>query len=204
MDKKFLKPTIKTKQKPPIRKKSLREYLELYSKFKLKVKTAKDMQLDSLPQLKNDLDNFRNQVEEITWTTTATLRQLVSETATHTIKTSHLLHFFVPRGDSVSGNRNSSYCTTNCTGEKGLWKLAADIATCLPENHWQNFLIPVYHRLYRLYELWKNGVCKTEQSKPILWEGTGIFKVLKKKRTRQNGRIGANAVCHFSSDNGCQ
>jgi peptidyl-prolyl cis-trans isomerase SurA len=42
---------------------SLREYLDLYLKFKLKVKTAKELKLDTLEQLKYDMMNFRKRLE---------------------------------------------------------------------------------------------------------------------------------------------
>jgi peptidyl-prolyl cis-trans isomerase SurA len=42
---------------------SLKEYLELYAKFKLKVKTAKELKLDTLDQLKYDMMNFRKRLE---------------------------------------------------------------------------------------------------------------------------------------------
>ena len=43
---------------------ALREYLDLYIKFKLKVKAAKEMRIDTLASLANDLQNFRTQIEE--------------------------------------------------------------------------------------------------------------------------------------------
>lgn len=45
-------------------KKSLEEYLDLYVKFKLKVRKAKDMQLDTIPQLKNELAGYRRQLAD--------------------------------------------------------------------------------------------------------------------------------------------
>ncbi len=41
---------------------SLEEYLELYIKFKLKVQKAKDMKLDTVPSLKNELMGYRQQL----------------------------------------------------------------------------------------------------------------------------------------------
>src|SRR5256885_1907972 len=43
---------------------ALREYLDLYIKFKLKVKAANDLRIDTLANIKNDLQNFRTQIEE--------------------------------------------------------------------------------------------------------------------------------------------
>ena len=45
------------------KEKSLKEYLELYSIFKLKVKAAKELKLDTLDQLKYDMMNFRIRLE---------------------------------------------------------------------------------------------------------------------------------------------
>jgi peptidyl-prolyl cis-trans isomerase SurA len=45
------------------KEKSMKEYLELYAKFKLKVKTAKELKLDTLEQLKYDMLNFRKRLE---------------------------------------------------------------------------------------------------------------------------------------------
>ena len=46
------------------KEKSLREYLDLYSNFKLKVKAAEELHIDTLPQIQYDIENFRHQVEE--------------------------------------------------------------------------------------------------------------------------------------------
>lgn len=45
------------------REKSLKEYLQLYSIFKLKVAAAKDLKLDTVSQLKYDMMNFRSRLE---------------------------------------------------------------------------------------------------------------------------------------------
>ncbi len=41
---------------------SLREYLDLYTKFKLKVQRARDMRLDTIVALKGELDGYRRQL----------------------------------------------------------------------------------------------------------------------------------------------
>ncbi len=45
-------------------KSSVTDYLELYTRFKLKVKAAYDMRLDTLPQLNSDLQSYKSQLEE--------------------------------------------------------------------------------------------------------------------------------------------
>lgn len=42
---------------------ALKEYLDLYTKYKLKVKCAKDLKLDTLAQFRYDLLNFRSRLE---------------------------------------------------------------------------------------------------------------------------------------------
>src|SRR6266705_911796 len=49
-----------TGEKPTER--SYRDYLELYIRYKLKVRAALDMQLDTLPNQRSELQNFRQQV----------------------------------------------------------------------------------------------------------------------------------------------
>ncbi|MBU6157390.1 MAG: peptidylprolyl isomerase [Bacteroidetes bacterium] len=44
--------------------KNIREYLDLYIKFKLKVQAAKDQKLDTLASIKNDVAGFRAQMAE--------------------------------------------------------------------------------------------------------------------------------------------
>ncbi|MEM9990290.1 MAG: peptidylprolyl isomerase [Bacteroidota bacterium] len=45
-------------------KASLQEYLDLYTKFKLKVHKAREMQLDTIPALKRELDGYRKQLAD--------------------------------------------------------------------------------------------------------------------------------------------
>lgn len=60
----FLRAYNKNKTAVSNREQSIREYLELYSNFKLKVKAAEDLKLDTIAQLHADLDNFKRQVAE--------------------------------------------------------------------------------------------------------------------------------------------
>jgi len=53
----------KTNQdKADFSEKSLREYLELYTNFKLKVQKARDMRLDTIASLKSELDGYKKQL----------------------------------------------------------------------------------------------------------------------------------------------
>lgn len=92
----FLRAYNKNKTPVADKEKSLREYLGLYSKFKLKVKAAIDLKIDSLQQLKYDLQNFRSQVEEGYMTDEKGMTALVDEAILRSQKDIHLLHFYVP------------------------------------------------------------------------------------------------------------
>src|SRR5687767_11447574 len=60
----FLRAYNKNKISSADKNTALREYLDLFIKFKLKVQAAYDMHLDTLPGLKSDLQNFRAQIVE--------------------------------------------------------------------------------------------------------------------------------------------
>lgn len=51
-------------EKADFSKASLQEYLDLYTNFKLKVKKAKDMKLDTISSLKQELDGYRRQLAD--------------------------------------------------------------------------------------------------------------------------------------------
>ncbi len=92
------------KNKTPVadKEKSLREYLDLYAKFKLKVKAAKELRLDTLQQLQYDVQNFRSQVEEGYLTDDNEVKRLQDEAFNRSQKDIHLLHFYIPISNKMS------------------------------------------------------------------------------------------------------
>jgi len=62
-----------------IDKKSLDEYLDLFINFKLKVKQAEELGLDTLTSFKNELNGYREQLAKPYFTDEATLNRLISE-----------------------------------------------------------------------------------------------------------------------------
>lgn len=91
----FLRAYNKNKTPVADKEKAYREYLDLYSKFKLKVKAAYEMKLDTLPSLKYDIQNFRSQVEESYLNDEGRVNMLVDEAFQRSQKDIHLLHFYV-------------------------------------------------------------------------------------------------------------
>lgn len=73
---------------------ALREYLELYIKFKLKVKAAKDMRIDTLTSLTTDLQNFRTQIEESYLNDESQVNALAQEAFNRSQKDVHVAYQF--------------------------------------------------------------------------------------------------------------
>ena len=92
----FLRAYNKNKTPVADKEKSLREYLDLYSKFKLKVKAAQELHLDTLQQLKYDMQSFSSQVEEGYMNDEKMTNALLDEVIDRSQKDIHLIHFFAP------------------------------------------------------------------------------------------------------------
>jgi len=110
------------KNKTPVTDKAqaLREYLELYSKFKLKVKAAQLQQMDTSQQLKYDMQSFRSQVEEGYMNDEKGMSRLIAEAFLRSQKDIHLLHF------SIAINAKMSVADT-VKAYKTMNKLAAEL-----------------------------------------------------------------------------
>src|SRR5207302_1368626 len=82
-----------TNEKPTER--SYRDYLDLYIRYKLKVRAALDMQLDTLPNQRSELQNFRQQVADAYMKDDASLDKMVNEAFSRGQKDIHLAHIFI-------------------------------------------------------------------------------------------------------------
>ncbi|MGZ5133837.1 MAG: peptidylprolyl isomerase, partial [Flavitalea sp.] len=74
---------------------SYREYFDLFSKFKIKVQAALDMKLDTLDNLKAELQNFRSQVMQNYLNDEESIHQLVDEAYARSQKDIQLSHIFI-------------------------------------------------------------------------------------------------------------
>ena len=76
--------------------KAMRDYLDLFIAFKLKVQAARDLGLDTMPGQKTDLEHFRRQMEEEYSTDDSVVTALCNE-AFHRSKTDvRVAHIFIP------------------------------------------------------------------------------------------------------------
>jgi peptidyl-prolyl cis-trans isomerase SurA len=94
----FLRAYNKNKPNTTDKAKALREYLDLYSNFKLKVRAAQDLRIDTLPQINYDVQNFRDQVVENYMNDDKGLQLLIDEATARATKDILLNYFFVPVG----------------------------------------------------------------------------------------------------------
>jgi len=91
----FLKAYNKNSANEKPTERSYRDYLELYIRYKLKVRAALDMQLDTLPNQRSELQNFRQQVADSYMKDDASLDKLVNEAFSRGQKDIHLAHIFI-------------------------------------------------------------------------------------------------------------
>lgn len=98
----FLRAYNKNKNTTDDKAKALTEYLDLYAKFKLKVKAARDIKLDTLPQLTSDLQNFRSQIDETYMNNENALNELINEAFIRSQQDLHVIHFFAALDSKTS------------------------------------------------------------------------------------------------------
>jgi len=99
----FLKAYNKNNTSEPATTQSLRDYLNLYIPFRLKVQAAYDMKLDTLPNQKAELQSFRNQVMQGYLTDASSLGDLVDEAFKRSQQDVRISHIFIPfQGDSAN------------------------------------------------------------------------------------------------------
>jgi len=75
--------------------KAMREYLDLYISSRLKVAEARAKKLDTLPQLKSDLANLRQQILPGYLSDKESLDGLIKEAFAHEQKDLHVAHIFI-------------------------------------------------------------------------------------------------------------
>jgi len=84
------------------KEKSVRDYVELFTNFKLKVKAAQELRLDTSEQMKADLLNFRQQIENNYLEDPETIKLLQEQAFERSQTDLHVLHFFSPVSESAS------------------------------------------------------------------------------------------------------
>ncbi len=82
-------------KKADFSRESLEEYLDLYVKFKLKVQRARDMQLDTIPQLQRELESYRRQLADSYLINREVTEKLVREAYERSLQDVNISHILV-------------------------------------------------------------------------------------------------------------
>jgi len=83
------------RDKADFSKASLEEYLDLYTKFKLKVQRAKDMKLDTIPSLQQELAGYRQQLADSYLLDKEVTEKLIKEAYDRSLKDVKISHIMV-------------------------------------------------------------------------------------------------------------
>ncbi|MDQ2751801.1 MAG: peptidylprolyl isomerase, partial [Bacteroidota bacterium] len=90
---------------------SLKNYLDLYIKYKLKVQAALDEKLNQTDEYKSEADNFKKDLAETAMNNEANLNNLVSEAFLRSQKDIELAQVFVPYGKN--GDTTAAFAKIN-------------------------------------------------------------------------------------------
>ncbi len=96
----FLNAYNKNKTATSNNSQALRDYLNLYINFKLKVQAAKDIHLDTLASMLADLQNFRSQIQNTYLKDQDEVNRLVDEAFSRSQKDIHTVYYFLKADDS--------------------------------------------------------------------------------------------------------
>lgn len=98
--KEFLKAFEKNNTPSPNREKDIRDYLDLFVRFKLKVRGGYDLGLDTILAKQPEMQDFRNQIESPFLKDNEMLHQLAEEAYDHSLKDIRISHIFIPFNSS--------------------------------------------------------------------------------------------------------
>ncbi len=169
----FLRAYNKNKTAAVDKDQAIKDYLDLFIKFKLKVQAAKDMHLDTLASLQSDIQNFRSQVEDNYLKDNKAVEALIDQAFSRSQKDIHVLHFYVlinnkmPPQDTAALYKaiNNAYEEIKKTGPDYKKNLAALTQKILPVQSSDLGMITVFTLPYE-YENIIYSLKKGEASKP--------------------------------------
>ena len=84
------------------KEKSVKEYVDLYANFKMKVMEAMELRLDTAEQFKADVDNFRKQIVENYLSDEKTFNMLTDEAFTRSLSDLHVVRYSVTMDEAAS------------------------------------------------------------------------------------------------------
>jgi peptidyl-prolyl cis-trans isomerase SurA len=94
----FLKAFNKNNTQEQGTREAMMDYLDLYTRYKLKVQAAKDLRLDTLSAQRTELTEFRNQLVESYMNNDVSIAMFIDEAIERSATEVHLAHIFIPAG----------------------------------------------------------------------------------------------------------
>jgi peptidyl-prolyl cis-trans isomerase SurA len=191
----FMKAYIKNNNHPATTPTSYRDYLELYIRYKLKVRAAFDAQLDTLPAQRTELQNFRSQVAETYLKDEGSLDKLVKEAYVRGQKDLLLEHIYIalPKNASVNDTLRGYEKAMSAYEALKKGKKFGDVATIVSDdpsvknNRGRIGYITVFTLPYELENL-AYSLSPGQFSKPYHSKGGyHIFKIIAERKSL--GRI---------------
>lgn len=113
-------------KQPDYSEKALREYLDLYSLFRMKVKEAELQRIDTMPSIQQDLDNYRRQIAKSYLTDEQVVNKLISESYDRMKQEIHVAHIVVAV-PNTSNDTAAAYAKIDSV-YKAITKNKADFA----------------------------------------------------------------------------
>ncbi|MEP6617147.1 MAG: peptidylprolyl isomerase [Ginsengibacter sp.] len=182
----FLRAYNKNKTTVTDKSKALKEYLDLYIKFKLKVKAAREMHLDTLASLTADLQNFRTQIEEGYLSDDKEVDKLVQEAFNHSQKDIHINHLFIPvarESDSLKIRDVAQSAYMSAMNQKSFSQITDELNKSPIQAEWADagfitaFTLPyAYENI--IYQLQPGQVSKPLRTK----NGYQLFKNVEERK----------------------
>ena len=165
---------------------ALKEYLDLYTKFRLKVQGAYDMKLDTLPGQRADLENFSNQVISHYLTHDSTLLALVYEAMDHSRHDRRLSHIYIPfsAADSAAVARQAHAAVAALDGGRSFESVALEYSKdpAVQQNKGQLGWVSSFVLPYELEKLaWKTPLGKHSRA----WKSDKAWHILHPAEERE-------------------
>jgi peptidyl-prolyl cis-trans isomerase SurA len=165
--------------------KSIREYLDLFIRFKLKVQAAKDAKLDTLPNIKNDVAGFRAQMIEQYMRNQNATKDLATEAFERSKTEIEAAHVFVAYDkDSAKAKTQIDKAYQQLQGGADFAKTAKEFSTNPSVQKANGYIgyVSVFSLPYEMENLLYSSA-PGSYSKPIAGvNGYHILKVMSKRK----------------------
>ena len=157
----FLKAYQKNNTDKKSTEQSYRDYLELYLRYKLKVKAAYDLKLDTVSAQIAEMKNFRNQVVDGYMNDNESLNKIINEAFSRSQKDIHVAHIFIsiPKNAATADTLKAFQKATDAYNDLKKGKQFGDVASLYSDdpsaknNHGDIGFITVFSLPYELETL---------------------------------------------------